>query len=123
LFSKYSDREIEFELLQQLKSDAYDDFRTQFVSSEKNPGLQYPEIVIKECPVLQRDSLLTCNPCIKFKPLAVSDTGQPKPVIEVCKNYVPSKQSLREEFRRENTFVELVAKRDVEMQQRKKTLN
>ena len=93
------------------------------MSAEQNGGLQYPEIVIKECPVLHRDNLLTCNPSIKFKPLATSDAGEPKPVIEVCNNYVVSKQNLREEFKRENTFVELHAKRGSQTKQKKKNLD
>ena len=66
----------------------------------------YPIIEIKDCPILYKISILTKNNSVEY------DLQQN--VMLVCKNYILSKQDLREEFRRENAFVSLYKDRKKE---------
>ena len=51
-------------------------------------------------------SILTKNNAIEYDPK--------ENVIRVCKNYIVSKQDLKEEFRRENSFLALYRNRQNE---------
>ena len=77
----------------ELKAPDYEKLRKKYISE----GLDYPEVVISNCPVLHKNlSFMSKNNAIEYSAV----TNQ----MKVCKNYVMSKQHLREELRRESTL-------------------
>ena len=99
--TRYSNTEVEHELLSELKSDEYSSFRQMFI-----PKNDYPNVLIMDCAIVYKMSILTKNNAIEYDPK--------ENVIRVCKNYIVSKQDLKEEFRRENSFLALYRNRQNE---------
>jgi hypothetical protein len=90
--TKYSLNDIEYALFEELKSEEYEPFLKSFIDK----GIEYPDISVETCPS-RRKHLTIRNFTVKYIPHESK--------IQVCKNYMISKQNLKEEFRRENTLV------------------
>jgi hypothetical protein len=98
---RYSVNDIEYALFEELKSDQY----APFVRAFNQSGIEYPPVHIEVCPARRRNIMLR-NRAVTYEP-----GGR----IQVCRNYIVSKQILREEFRRENTLAydHLVLKKSI----------
>eukprot|EP00347_Sterkiella_histriomuscorum_P020379 403338030 len=130
LFSKYSPKQLEYDLYKELKSPPYQPFIEAFAnldhhltSTEINidpvfqtqheitvpthlPFIEYPKISIEYCSPM-RKLVFIKNPAVTYD----FDSN----TLRLCKNHVHSKQVMMEDFRRENmlAYDYIIEKRDL----------